>query len=60
MAPRVVVVGCGATGSVYAGLLAAAGVEVWAVDLRSDHIGLRFTVLGTARRQGEREKNDTH
>ena len=35
---RVVVVGCGATGSVYAGLFAAAGFEVWAVGLRSDHI----------------------
>lgn len=38
-APRIAVVGCGATGSVYAGLLAAAGYEVWAVDRRSDHIG---------------------
>ncbi len=35
---RIVVVGCGAMGSVYAGLLAAGGNEVWAVDLDAAHV----------------------
>ncbi len=35
---RVAVVGCGAMGSIYAGLLAAAGDEVLAVDRSTDHI----------------------
>jgi 2-dehydropantoate 2-reductase len=45
----VAVVGCGAMGSIYAGLLAAAGHEVWAVDTWADHMaairerGLRVT-----------------
>ncbi len=35
---KIAVVGCGAMGSVYAGLLAAAGNEVWAVDVDAAHI----------------------
>jgi 2-dehydropantoate 2-reductase len=35
---RIAVVGCGAMGSVYAGLLADAGHEVWAVDPWSEHV----------------------
>ncbi len=35
---RIAVVGCGAMGSVYAGLLAAAGHDVWAVDPWDDHL----------------------
>jgi 2-dehydropantoate 2-reductase len=35
---KIAVVGCGAMGSVYAGLLAAAGHEVWAVDSWREHI----------------------
>ena len=35
---RIAVVGTGAMGSVYAGLLAAAGNEVWAIDMWRDHI----------------------
>lgn len=35
---RIVVVGCGAMGSIYAGLLADGGNEVWAVDLDAAHV----------------------
>lgn len=35
---RIAIVGTGATGSVYAGLLADAGHEVWAVDRWRDHV----------------------
>ena len=35
---KIAVVGAGAMGSVYAGLLAAAGNEVWAVDTWQEHI----------------------
>ncbi len=35
---KVVVVGTGAMGSVYAGLLARAGHEVWAIDRWADHV----------------------
>ena len=35
---KIAIVGAGAMGSVYAGLLAAAGNEVWAVDPWEDHI----------------------
>lgn len=44
---RIAVVGCGAMGSIYAGLLAAAGNEVWAVDVWAEH-------LDAIRRQGLR------
>jgi 2-dehydropantoate 2-reductase len=35
---KIAVVGAGAMGSVYAGLLAAAGHEVWAVDVWREHV----------------------
>ncbi|MEO8037255.1 MAG: 2-dehydropantoate 2-reductase [Betaproteobacteria bacterium] len=35
---KIAIVGCGAMGSVYAGLLASAGHEVWAIDAWRDHI----------------------
>lgn len=35
---RIAIVGCGAMGCVYAGLLASAGHEVWAVDAWREHI----------------------
>ena len=35
---KIAVVGCGAMGSVYAGLLAAAGHDVWAVDSWREHV----------------------
>jgi len=35
---KIAVVGAGAMGSVYAGLLAAAGNEVWAVDTWAEHV----------------------
>lgn len=35
---KICIVGTGAMGSVYAGLLAAAGNEVWAVDRWADHV----------------------
>jgi len=36
---RIAVVGAGAMGSIYAGLLASAGNEVWAVDTSEEHVG---------------------
>jgi len=35
---KIAIVGAGAMGSVYAGLLGSAGHEVWAVDVRQDHV----------------------
>jgi len=35
---KIAIVGCGAMGSVYAGLFAAAGHEVWAVDAWREHV----------------------
>ena len=35
---KIAIVGTGAMGSVYAGLLAAAGHEVWAIDRWREHI----------------------
>lgn len=35
---KIVILGCGAMGSVYAGLLADAGNEVWAVDVWQEHV----------------------
>jgi 2-dehydropantoate 2-reductase len=35
---RIAIVGCGAMGSVYAGLFAAAGHEVWAIDRWREHV----------------------
>ena len=35
---KIAVVGAGAMGSVYAGLLADAGHEVWAIDVWREHI----------------------
>ena len=35
---KIAIVGTGAMGSVYAGLLASAGNEVWAVDAWLEHV----------------------
>jgi 2-dehydropantoate 2-reductase len=35
---KIAILGCGAMGSVYAGLLTSAGHEVWAVDTWRDHV----------------------
>lgn len=35
---RIAILGMGAMGSVYAGLLAAAGLDVWGVDIWADHV----------------------
>jgi 2-dehydropantoate 2-reductase len=35
---KIAIVGCGAMGSVYAALLAAAGHEVWAIDSWAEHV----------------------
>ena len=35
---KIAVVGCGAMGSVYAGLLAAVGHDIWAIDAWNEHI----------------------
>jgi 2-dehydropantoate 2-reductase len=35
---KIAVLGCGAMGSVYAGLLADAGHEVWAIDVWEEHV----------------------
>ncbi len=35
---KIAIVGCGAMGSVYAGLFASAGHEVWAIDRWREHV----------------------
>ena len=35
---KIAIVGCGAMGSVYAGLFASAGHEVWAIDAWREHV----------------------
>lgn len=35
---KIAIMGCGATGSVYAGLFASSGHEVWAIDRWAEHI----------------------
>jgi 2-dehydropantoate 2-reductase len=52
---RIAIVGCGATGSVYAGLLAAAGHEIWAIDTRADHVeAMRASGLRVEGASGDR------
>ena len=35
---KIAIIGTGAMGSIYAGLLAEAGNEVWAIDLWKEHL----------------------
>ncbi len=35
---KIAIMGCGAMGSVYAGLLADAGHEIWAIDAWREHV----------------------
>jgi 2-dehydropantoate 2-reductase len=52
---KVAVVGCGAMGSVYAGLLGAAGHEVWAVDSWREHVdAIRASGLRVEGASGDR------
>ena len=52
---RIAIVGTGAMGSVYAGLLASAGLDVWAVDAWADHIeAIRRDGLRVSGASGER------
>ena len=45
---RVVVMGTGAMGSIYAGLMADHGHEVWAVDILADHVAAGEAERGIA------------
>lgn len=40
---KIAVIGAGAMGSIYAGLMADAGYEVWAIDLWADHVAAMAT-----------------
>ena len=52
---RIAVLGCGAMGSVYAGLLAAAGHDVWAVDVWREHVdAIRSSGLRVEGASGDR------
>lgn len=52
---KIAVVGCGAMGSVYAGLLAAAGHELWAIDSWRDHVeAMRASGLRVEGASGDR------
>jgi 2-dehydropantoate 2-reductase len=52
---KIAVVGTGAMGSVYAGLLAADGNEVWAIDTWTDHVAaMRETGLRVEGASGDR------
>ncbi len=55
---KIAVVGTGAMGSVYAGLLRAAGHEVWAIDIWRDHVGaIRSGGLRVSGASGDRTVN---
>ena len=52
---RIAIIGTGAMGSVYAGLLAAAGLEVWAIDTWAEHVdAIRRHGLRVSGASGER------
>ena len=52
---KIAIVGCGAMGSVYAGLLASAGHEIWAVDTWREHVAaIRERGLRVEGASGER------
>ena len=52
---RIAILGTGAMGSVYAGLLAAAGLDVWAVDTWAEHIeAIRRNGLRVSGARGDR------
>jgi 2-dehydropantoate 2-reductase len=52
---RIAIIGTGAMGSVYAGLLADAGLDVWAIDSWADHIeAIRQSGLRVSGASGER------
>ena len=52
---RIAVVGVGAMGSVYAGLLAESGNEIWAIDVWQEHIeAIQKHGLRVAGKSGDR------
>jgi len=52
---KIAIVGCGAMGSVYAGLFASAGHEVWAIDRWREHIeAIRNNGLRLEGKSGDR------
>ncbi|MGQ0663039.1 MAG: ketopantoate reductase family protein [Pseudomonadota bacterium] len=52
---KIAIIGAGAMGSIYGGLLQAAGDEVWLVDVRRDHIeAVRANGLRVAGASGDR------
>jgi ketopantoate reductase len=52
---RIAILGTGAMGSVYAGLLASAGLDVWAVDTWAEHVeAMRRDGLRVSGASGER------
>lgn len=58
---KIAIIGVGAMGSVYAGLLADAGHEVWAVDTWTDHIdAIAATGLRVEGASGDRTVNSIH
>lgn len=58
---KIAVIGAGAMGSVYAGLLADAGNEVWAVDLWQEHVdAIRETGLRVEGASGDRTVTTLH
>ena len=58
---KIAVVGAGAMGSVYAGLLAAAGNEVWVIDVWQEHIdSIRENGLRVEGASGDRRVHSLH
>ncbi|MGH8737094.1 MAG: ketopantoate reductase family protein [Burkholderiales bacterium] len=52
---KIAIVGCGAMGSVYAGLFASAGHEVWAIDRWAEHVAaMRENGLRLEGKSGDR------
>jgi len=52
---KIAIIGCGAMGSVYAGLFASAGHEVWAIDRWREHVeAIRMNGLRLEGKSGDR------
>jgi len=52
---KIAILGCGAMGSIYAGLLASAGNDVWAVDIWREHVeAIRASGLRVEGASGDR------
>ncbi|MGQ9647733.1 MAG: ketopantoate reductase family protein [Thermodesulfobacteriota bacterium] len=57
---KIVIMGAGAMGSLFGGLLTLSGEEVWLVDIRGDHIQALVSIGLTMEEQGKRQTIPVH